>query len=343
MEQNSSIFSFKVLRTPLIIVGLYLAVEIIYRLFTFGSYAALNWKTYNPHGILLADISMPVADADISWKLKPNVKTTYKTRPFSTNSFGFRNPEIERTKDPDVTRIVFLGRSITMGSGVADGESYPDVLGKLLEAWEPGAFEVINCAVEGYSLTQMFASYDKYISELKPDMVFVLVSKMDMYIKQLEPIPAFQDVQPAWSNLKARLHYTFLYKALTHMVKGFTWRFFATDWDERVEGIYSTAADTLTREIILTRFIKARHQEQIQTYLVLPKRKALRYGGAAEVLKGWIKELDGVTYLDIDDYMKPRTPKNAYIYFGDTHPNSDVHRLYAEAIFNHFKSGTVKR
>lgn len=68
-------------------------------------------------------------------RIKKNFRTMRKTpefsMSFSSNSSGFRGPELH---SPPVTPILFLGDSFTMGYGVSDGEEYPALIKARLDA-----------------------------------------------------------------------------------------------------------------------------------------------------------------------------------------------------------------
>ncbi len=63
----------------------------------------------------------------------------------TTNSLGFRGPE---PAAPLKDAVLFLGDSMTMGSGVNDGEEFPDLIrGRLAEQFGEGTVPVVNAAV----------------------------------------------------------------------------------------------------------------------------------------------------------------------------------------------------
>ena len=96
-----------------------------------------------------------------------NPKTREKIRRLreffvSTNSMGFRSPELEKTKSKK--RILCLGDSVTFGWGVQDEESYPSLLAKELNA------EVINAGVPAMK-PRHIAIWAKELNKLNPDIV----------------------------------------------------------------------------------------------------------------------------------------------------------------------------
>ena len=80
----------------------------------------------------------------------------------STNSQGFRGPEIKKTKSG--LRILCLGDSVTFGWGVAQEESYPALLASSLGA------EVINAGVPAMK-PRHIALWASQLKTLNPDIV----------------------------------------------------------------------------------------------------------------------------------------------------------------------------
>lgn len=95
----------------------------------------------------------------------------------STDSRGFRGPEVADAPAPGVTRIVCLGDSITFGHGVDDDETYPAVLQELLRAH--GSYEVINAADIGAESKDALSVLRDEVLPLAPHLVTVCVGVND--------------------------------------------------------------------------------------------------------------------------------------------------------------------
>jgi len=291
---------------------------------------------------LFSDIVMQDDNPDISWKLKPNVQAIYKAQPFSTNSLGLRNPEISIEKPAVTIRVAVLGRSITMGEGVADHEVFTQILQNRLNEWQPDSFEIINCAVSGYSVQQVLAFYETYVSVLNPDIIILSTSKKDLTRSKMKAIPSLSEVQPSITDLNYYLSYTYIYESCKFIIKKISAPFISTEWDEQLAGINVSEADTLTNDILLSSFFESRNREQIECYIFMPKRGEIESDDVIHGLRNWTEQHPGVTYLDINAYLQNRMPKKRHIYFGDTHPDPQVHALYGEALFEQFKSGSIR-
>jgi hypothetical protein len=96
-------------------------------------------------------------------------------QPFTVNRWGMRDREHALGKSQGTTRIAVLGPSMVMGGGVADGETFPDILQSRLNAAAPDGlrYEVLNFGVSGYCLLQQLAILETRVSDFSPDVVFV--------------------------------------------------------------------------------------------------------------------------------------------------------------------------
>jgi lysophospholipase L1-like esterase len=103
----------------------------------------------------------------------------------STNSMGFRGPEIALNPAPGTVRIVCLGDSITFGHGVADDQCYPAVLQKVLASH--GSFEVINFGVHRYHSGKMLLQMQQRVLWLHPRVVTICAA-VNETLKQIEHI-----------------------------------------------------------------------------------------------------------------------------------------------------------
>ncbi len=88
----------------------------------------------------------------------------------TTNSLGFRGPDISLEKPAGVTRIAALGDSVTDGFYVDNEATYPHQLQEVLQGQNIRA-EVVNAARGGASIDIEYAILRKFVLPLKPDMV----------------------------------------------------------------------------------------------------------------------------------------------------------------------------
>ncbi|MGQ0721342.1 MAG: hypothetical protein ACT4PE_07175 [Candidatus Eiseniibacteriota bacterium] len=87
-------------------------------------------------------------------ELRPSLDMIFKDAPLTTNRFGMRDREYETSPPPGTYRIALLGGSHSMGSGVADRETFEALLEDRLNRENAGAphrsWEILNFAVGGW-------------------------------------------------------------------------------------------------------------------------------------------------------------------------------------------------
>ncbi|MBI5630408.1 MAG: SGNH/GDSL hydrolase family protein [Elusimicrobia bacterium] len=112
----------------------------------------LNYKLREGHWLAQAkhtfyvNCVMPVADAR-EYTLRPG----YRDRSVTVDAMGFREP----APAPGSKTLCLIGDSIIFGVDVADEESYPSALGRLL-ASQGSCLRVLNAGVPSYNLSQAF-------------------------------------------------------------------------------------------------------------------------------------------------------------------------------------------
>jgi lysophospholipase L1-like esterase len=103
--------------------------------------------------------------------VKPNRRGVWEGALFETNSAGFRGAEIAQPKPPDVFRIVVVGDSFTMGSGVGNSETYAVKLEEALNSKRDRRYEVLNLGISGNSLRHSVSRLRRVGLALEPDLV----------------------------------------------------------------------------------------------------------------------------------------------------------------------------
>ena len=110
------------------------------------------------------------------YELRPNSKARVaQVRTVSVNSLGFRGAERAKAKPKGVFRIVCIGGSNTYGN-VNDAETYPAQLEKLLNAAQPGRYEVWNAGLSASVLTQNVEQARNILNDYSPDMLLFQIS-----------------------------------------------------------------------------------------------------------------------------------------------------------------------
>ncbi len=102
-------------------------------------------------------------------------------RGIGTNSRGFRDREWAVPKPPNVTRILALGDSTTVGLGIAElANTVPKLLEQALSRAAGRRIEVLNLGVGGYDPEQAAEVLRLEGAALEPDLVLLLVCQNDL-------------------------------------------------------------------------------------------------------------------------------------------------------------------
>jgi lysophospholipase L1-like esterase len=162
-------------RTPRLKHALFLALAILIPLSIILCAAELIVRHFDPEIRLRQGLRNPfwAPHPTRHHALKPGHYTnTLWEFPFHVNKLGFRGPEILKEKPPGTIRILCLGDSITMGSGLPDETIYPRVMeGILLDRYPGHGFEVVNMGVSGYEIEEEYLQFKEEGLFLSPDAV----------------------------------------------------------------------------------------------------------------------------------------------------------------------------
>jgi hypothetical protein len=136
-------------------------------------------------------------DPELGWRLRPNATDLWAGVTVRTNSKGLRGPEIAYDKPPGVTRLLFLGDSVTFGDGLKTvNETFPFLIGQELTAQLKRKVEVINSGVSGYSPWQEALYLEKEGIKYHPDLVVVTFALND--VTEKFELPQFGGTGEGW-------------------------------------------------------------------------------------------------------------------------------------------------
>lgn len=124
---------------------------------------------FDPIGVLIAP------HGDLGYRPRPNSVFRYTNGTFATtNSMGYRGPEVTIPKASGTFRIILLGESTTHGWGVADDQTIDTYMRRLLhERYAGRRFDVINLGFDGYDSWQLVERLRTDGMRLGPDVIIV--------------------------------------------------------------------------------------------------------------------------------------------------------------------------
>ena len=137
------------------------------------------------------------ADPRVLFEMSPDFEGFSEGTAVRTNSRGLRERELPVEPAADTTRILFLGDSVTFGSGVPAEEAFPRLLEAALAAAGAGRVESLNAGVVGYNTLQELGRLEDVGLAYRPDVVVLtfvvndLLESFSIFDHQYLPAPPF--------------------------------------------------------------------------------------------------------------------------------------------------------
>ena len=132
-------------------------------------------------GMRFAGLTRETGDL-LEFELLPNVNGIFKGAAFRTNSMGMRDAEYALSKGEGTRRIVLLGASYEMASGVEQDSGFEAIVERRLNAAYAGSatrFEILNFSVGGYSVLHNAIVAERKIADMDPDVVLFAVHRSE--------------------------------------------------------------------------------------------------------------------------------------------------------------------
>jgi hypothetical protein len=258
------------------------------------------------------------------------------------NSLRFRGREFG-PKPPGVLRVMVLGDSFTEGQGVKEADTYPAVLQQLLDAEEPGRWEVLNCGRRAADFPTLHKMFEK-ILPFDPDLVVY-----GMVLNDADRSSAFNARHPRiddWildrrrmieSSQPARLGP--LESRLAALVEDRldAWRIHRAGSRWYLELYGEPNREGWERTQAYLREMNRRLEERGAGLLVASWPLLVNLEGddpfaaAAETIARFCLSA-GISRLDLRPALRGRPTESLWVHPVDHHPNELAHRLAAESL-----------
>jgi hypothetical protein len=182
------------------VILLLLVIEFSFRVYSAGFATAINPYRFNSMNILPRSGLVQLSEhPEIYYELKPNLDTWFQGERIQTNSYGLPDKEYPLEKPEGTFRVVVLGSSWTMATGVDQAHIYHSVMeDRLNKAYPDKNFEFINFGVEMYGLRELVGTLKHKALAWNPDLIIVAITSFTAYVIWNEP-PADQ-VLPEQTN-----------------------------------------------------------------------------------------------------------------------------------------------
>ncbi len=252
-----------------------------------------------------------------------------------TNSLGFRDREYSLSKPKDVFRIVGIGDSICYGENVEFDKRFL----KLIEKWlnkssrsKNNKYEVINCAVPGYNLTQYYLDLKEKALKYNPDLVIC-----SLWIDDLQPpyIPSFIN-----RSIIKRIHHYLIDHS-------YLWRFlFYKLFAERLYSSNLMKINLETNLNSLDKMIKLAKNNDIKILFILQSTLLPDYDG--DDFYGEIKSIlnqKDIPWIEMHPfylkYLGKRDLGALANAPGGSHPNIEGNKVIARILFEYLMNSNL--
>ena len=255
---------------------------------------------------------------------------------FRYNSRGFRGPEFPARR-PGVRRLVVVGDSFTEGQGAREADTYVRQLETLLNAGEPGSWEVLNLGWRARAVPKLRAPFDLAL-DLEPD-----VAVFGMVLNDGERSAAFDRQWPALNDwimvrrppesaswLRPRLLSFVRDRLETARIARDT-----TRWYRDMYGPANAEGWQRTREDLREMQQAARGRGVPLLVALWPLLVDLEqdypFADVHEKI-GRVCERSSIPFVDLLPVLRGRVSSSLWAHPADWHPNALAHRLGAEAL-----------
>jgi lysophospholipase L1-like esterase len=248
------------------------------------------------------------------------------------NSLQFRDVEFGPRRS-GVRRIAVLGDSFTEGQGVKESDTYPRRLEALLNAAEPGGWEVLNWGRRGADFPRLYDTFEQLL-EFDPDVVVY-----GMFLNDAEQSEAFR---ARYAFVNEWMHGRRLDRADGGLLDFVFDRLERRRLDRETLAWYVQmyAAPNLEgweRTQAHLRDMDRRMRERggrllVADWPVLMERDAADPLAPAHAAIARACAAAGIAHHDLRAVLLGPDPASLWVHPLDQHPNEEAHRLAAESL-----------
>jgi hypothetical protein len=265
-------------------------------------------------------------DDNLIMELVPSTTINLNGTWLTTNRWGMRDRDYEKTPPPNTYRIALTGPSFVMGLGVADGEDFGWLLEERLNLesadGQYAGYEILNFAVPGYSAIQNLMVLEQKALEFQPNAIFFmahqreeeavvkyladrLAVKADLPYPELIELARRAGVEPGVTKVEAE---RLLQPVGTEIL---AWTYRRTVEVSRANGILPVWIFMPTLEHPL-------NEEEI-----------------AHLNR--VAQESGFIVLDLSKAYENQDPESIVVAYWDKHPNAKGHWLIAEDLYRQLR------
>ncbi|MFP6638779.1 MAG: SGNH/GDSL hydrolase family protein, partial [Myxococcota bacterium] len=260
------------------------------------------------------------------YEMIPSTREMYKGVLQGTNQWGMRDREYTREKPSGTYRIALLGSSHSKGSGVADHETYENLVEDRLNAEAPPGrrYEILNFAVGGYGPLARMAILSDRVPAFDPDAVlYVAIDDFTWMMNELSSATAESREVP-FDRLIAVLAEVGITPGMARVVA-----------EHRVKPRLPELVEWSYTEL----FERTRAQGALPLAMILPR--PIGKSDELQLIASQVQlaQQAGFQTLDISDaYAGTQEWSDLWIAPWDNHPNAHGHRLLADRVHDELRA-----
>ena len=319
--------------------------ELYFRVSYFGMDGIKYFNKYVP-----ANLGSPLStldyDDNVYTGLKINSRGIFKGGRFETNNLGFRDKNRYYKTYSDTIRIVVCGTSISMGSGVNQGENYSAYLEEMLnDGNRLKKFEVINLSIGGYRMSDMVDVLLKYGIKFNPDIV--LIEDYGWNSNKLHPRKEYKGSKKQLFKMALKKPYDklFFFNAIRNEYllpnKRSINNVYRRLKNELIGNYRDAGGKKESQETKMKRYylgkLKSITKEKKVYIISLREMRHLQRDAEEQVETRELCSEYGIAHIDTYKEYFGSNDREMIIYIGDRHPNAKAHRIYAHTILNAMK------
>ena len=293
--------------------------------YTSGLFGAQPQKPADWVGIYETDAVSHRTDERL-WELRPDMDITFKGVRMRTNRWGMRDRDYSMEKPAGAYRMAVMGASYVMGAGVADHESFEEVVEERLNA-ETGAsshamYELLNFSVGGYGLVQQVVVAHEQVFDFEPDAVLYVVQPEETRRTIERLLPALLDGHGIQSP--------YLREALNRI--GYEPQMDRPELRKRLYSIGEELVEWGYGEIARL----SKEHNAVPVLVILPNTARAFRDEEITYLTGLAEKL-GFEVLNLQGVYEGHSLEEIRIASWDLHPNALGHKLIADRLYGLIK------
>ncbi|HXV13923.1 MAG TPA: SGNH/GDSL hydrolase family protein [Candidatus Krumholzibacteria bacterium] len=273
--------------------------------------------------------AMHPIDGYPDYEFMPNKNVWFKGTMMSTNQWGLRDRDCEKSKPAGTYRIAMLGASHPMGTGVEDDQVMDNVAEDRLTRESPTGeherYEILNFSVGGYGPIQMLADMDRRVFDFEFDaLLWTGIDDIYWTAKDLVdaanhgfaiPYPHVMDVMREAGIGRDTPFSDGLNRMKPHSEALLSW-------------IYAQVVERCAEHGVVPMAAFLPHMSDISDEHELLARKARQMELARAA---------GMVVLDLTKAYRGVDPRTMWIAPWDSHPNADGHRMLGDELYEALK------